>query len=259
MLPRAIRQIVISVALLACGLGCATVAAAAGVTISPVVIEIDAPRRAVAVTVTNNGDQPITLQTEAMVWRQVNGADTSEPTDDLLVVPPIVTVPAAGSQVFRVMLRAPVPAPQERTYRLMLEDISAVQATTEQTAVTFRLTHNLPVMVAPAGQVVNAVRWKPCETPVAGSATPAKTPEAGIGQACVRLQNAGNRRIKVQTLTLAGDDWRQAISLKSGENILAGAEREWRVPLPAGQAGALRAVQVQTALGQNLAAEAGGF
>lgn len=249
--------------MLACGVAWAAGAGAASVTISPVVLEIGSPRKAVAVTVTNTSDQPATFQAEAMVWLQAQGADRYEPTADLLVVPAIVEVPAKASQIFRVMLRSRAPSPVERTYRLMLEDITEQQAAgSGQASVAFKFTHNLPVLVAPSGKVVNAMHWKPCPAEaVAASATPApvKPRTAGGSQACVRLLNAGNRRVKVQALTLDGSGWQQVLTLKDGENLLAGAEREWRVPLANGQAGPLRGVQVQTATGETLQAEAGGF
>ncbi len=154
------------------------------------------------------------------------------------------------------MLRAPTRAPEERTYRLILEDTSDDLNPSGQTSVAFKFTHNLPVMVAPSARAFSAVRWKPC-TPTP-SLLAEKPLQIRSTEACVRLLNAGNRRVKIQTLTLTGDGWQQALPLKEGVNVLAGAEREWRVPLPAG-AGALRTVQVQTARGEALAAEPGGF
>lgn len=241
---------------------------AASVSISPVVLEVDSPRKVISVTLKNIGDQPVTYQTEALVWQQVNGVDQNEPTDDLLVVPPIVEVPARGSQVFRVMLRSKTPAPVERAYRLILEDITSEQPESEiggnkkNGAVAFKLTHSLPVMIAPSGKILNAIKWGPCAQaalkPVsdASAATPAAAREP---EACVRLLNAGNRRVKVQALTLTGRNWQQTLPLKDGVNMLAGTEREWRVPLAPGQSGAPTAVTVETARGETLQAEAGGF
>ena len=141
----------------------------------------------------------------------------------------------------------------ERTYRLVLEDITEEQSQAGVASVSFKFTHSLPVMVAPSGKVHNAMRWKPCTDPSPQLAA------AHLKQACVRLLNSGNRRIKVQTLTLSGEGWQQALSLSGGENVLVGAERELRVPLQPGQTGALRGVQVHTALGETLQVESGGF
>jgi fimbrial chaperone protein len=236
--------------LLAVGTAAAAAAANAGVLISPVVVEVASARRPVAVSVTNDGDRPVTYQTDALAWQQVDGADHFESTDELLVVPPIVEVPAKGSQVFRVMLRSRAPSPVERSYRLVLEDITEAAAPAAgQAAITFRLSHSLPVMIAPAGKVLNALRWKPC----AGDA--AAQPRA----LCVRMLNAGNRRVKFKTLTVAGEGWREVLSLGAGENVLAGAQREWLVPFASGQSRDVRSVEIETGRGETLQAEGGDF
>lgn len=229
--------------------------ASAQVLITPVVLELGARQRAIAVTVTlsDKASAPMRLQAELLRWRQdAQGAPLTTPSDDLLVSPPIADVQPGGKQVFRVALRGPRPAPEELTYRLILENIAEPEVAADSTPgmmIKFRMRYDLPVLVAPAGPVVNVLRWKPCEPDVATS----------TATACVRLFNAGNRRVKVQTLTLMGDQWQQALSLKDGKNVLAGSEREWHVPLQAGQAGALQGVQVSTARGETLQAEAGGF
>ena len=141
---------------LALAAGTATLAYA-GVAISPVVVEMNSPRRAVAVSVNNSGDRPITLQSDVMLWKQVEGLDRYEPSDALLVVPPIVEIQPGTSQVFRLIQRTPVLSSVEQTYRLILEDITENQVKDGQAAISFRLTHNLPVMIAPAGKVRNAI------------------------------------------------------------------------------------------------------
>ena len=98
-------------------------------------------------------------------------------------------------------------------------------------------------------------RWAACTPKAASAAERAPSSPA----ACIRLLNAGNRRFKVRNLTVTGDGWKQDFTVKDGVNILAGAEREWRIPLQAGQTSALRSVQVHTARGETLQAEPGGF
>jgi hypothetical protein len=73
------------------------------------------------------------------------------------------------------------------------------------------------------------------------------------------LRNTGNRRIKVSSLMLTGDNWQQALTLKDAVNVLVGAEREWRVPLLPSQPGKPHSVQVQTAQGEMLQAAPGEF
>lgn len=234
-------------ALLAALLGWPAAATANGLTISPVVVEINAPRQVVSVTVRNGTARPMTLQSQTRLWRQVNGVDRHEPSEDLLVVPAIAQIQPNASQVFRITLRRPVAAPLERTYRLVLDDITDEQQPSDRAAVSFKFSHNLPVMVAPMGKVTHSVHWSPCED----------KPGAAAGAlACVRVLNTGNRRVKVQSLEVSGEGWRQTLPLKAGENVLAGASREWHVPRPSAQAGAVQQVQVFTAQGATLRAEA---
>lgn len=235
------------------------------VLISPVVVEVGARQRVVAVTVTlsDKARAPMRLQAEILRWRQdVQGASVTAPSDDLLVSPPIADLQPGDKQVFRVALRGPRPSPEELAYRLILENV-AEPATATATAdsspgmiIKFRMRYDLPVLVASASPVVNALRWKPCEPNAASTREPVAPHTVDV---CLRMLNAGNRRVKVQTLTLAGDGWSQALTLKNGETLLAGTEREWRVPMAVNQTRALRGVQVLSASGETLQADAGEF
>lgn len=246
--------------LLVAAVAFATAAQANWLTIAPVVIEIATARKPVAVRVTNDSDRQTTFQLGAASWQQVNGKDVYAPSDELLLSPAILVIPPRKSQTFRVLLRDGRPSPAERTYRVMVEDISEETAKTDAaatTAIAFKFTHNLPVLVAPSGKIVNTMRWQPC-----AAGAPADSPVPGARsetEACVRLLNSGNRRIKVQTVTLTGDGWQQSLSLKAGQTVLVGAEREWRVPLLPSQINAVRGVEVQTAQSGVITAEAGGF
>lgn len=194
---------------------------AAGIRISPVVVEMPAVRQPGVVSVFNDSDKPLTFQGQALAWRQDAGRDVFEPTDDLLVVPVIAEIAPGGSQLFRVALRRPTPAPVERTYRLVLEDITPQD---ESGAVAFRYAHNLPVLIAPQGPIVRLVRWRECS-----QAQPERTGESRDAR-CVRLQNAGNRRIKIERVELESGGQRRGLDLPGGVNLLAGAFHEVVVP-----------------------------
>lgn len=226
--------------------------------IQPVVVELAARQRAVTVSVrlSDKAPSPVRLQAELLRWTQDRqGRQTTVASDDLIVSPPIAELQPGQRQVFRVALRG-VPVSEELAYRLILEDIAepaAVASNAPGMAINFRMRYDLPVLVAPSGKVQNSMRWAACP---ADAAKPAKAPQV---EACVRLLNAGNRRVKVQTLTLEGDGWVQSHVIKDGETVLVGTEREWHVPLAANQTGALRSVRVLTARGETLQAESGGF
>jgi fimbrial chaperone protein len=227
-------------------------AASAQALISPVVVEFAAKQRVatVRITLSDKAIQPMRLQAQLLQWLQDgHGAAVTQPSEDLIVTPRIAELRPGQQQVLRLALRGPLPAETEAAYRLVLEDIA--QPSTMDlgggAAVNFRMAYDLPVMVAPRGPVVSALRWRACPSDTA--------PRAAKG-VCVRIANAGNRRVKVQALTIGGDGWKQDLALDRADAVLAGAEREWLVP--ATGAGELRDVQVRTATGEVLRAEPAG-
>jgi fimbrial chaperone protein len=228
--------------------------------IGPVVVEFGPGQRVAAVTVRLDDSvrQPVRLQAEVLRWRQdLSGASISTETDEMLVTPPVADLRPGQRQVFRLALRGPRPAPEELAYRLVLEDISevpaamadpatAAQADPQAMAINFRLRYDLPVMVAPLGAVTHLLRWKTCP--------------ATATSHCLRLFNAGNRRVKLTTLTLAGDGGEQTQSLGDGEVLLVGSEREWRLQASGAlRPDALRGLKVQTSRGEVIEAQPGGF
>ena len=230
---------------------------AAQLVIGPTVIEFGPKQKVAAVSVTLDGNaaMPMRLQADVLVWRQnVKGENVYEDTAELLVTPPIAEIKPGQKQVFRLALRGPRAAQEELAYRLILEDISAAMDSAQvapNMKIDFRMRYDLPVLLAPLSPVANRIMWKPCKADSVTNATPAA--------ACIHLFNAGNRRVKVQSLTIVGDGWQQPLAFGDGENILAGAEREWRIPLKAGQTGRFRSAQVQTARGETLQLEPGEF
>ena len=204
--------------------GCFQTALAGGLTISPVLLELDALHKAVTVTLRNGGDTPLAFQSSALIWQQIDGVDQYSPTDAVLVAPAIIEIPAQSSQVFRVTLRQFVPGFIEQSYRLLLEDVSRPQSDNERPAVALRLIHSLPLLVAPTGKTTVGLRWSPC---------PAQDKPD-----CVRITNVGNRHVKVKTITISGptesssgaDNWQQ--QLDAPATLLAGAWRDWKFDLP---------------------------
>lgn len=125
-------------------------ATAAGVQISPTRVNLDGERRVVALTLDNASDREISFQTELAEWTQTEEGDHYEPTSELLVTPPIFTVPAGEQQILRVGLRRPPEQDRELSYRLFIQELP--ESTPEDfTGLQVVLRMSLPVFVAPAG------------------------------------------------------------------------------------------------------------
>jgi fimbrial chaperone protein len=212
------------------------------VLINPVVVELGARQRATAVTVTlsSKAHGSLLLQSQVLQWAQaIDGSPQYQPSKDLVVAPPIAELKPGESQVFRVALRGARRDSGELAYRLVLEDTAQATSDGSNGGVSFRLRYDLPVLVAPVEPVRNASRWHVCA--------------AKDGEACVRLNNEGNRRITFQTLSVEGAGWTRPIEAPG--TVLAGAQREWRVPLAAGQTGAALRVTGTLRTGEPVQAE----
>jgi P pilus assembly chaperone PapD len=89
---------------------CGAALAAGGVTIAPVLIELTPSHKVGQVTLANDGAGEITIQASAALWTQTGGEDQYVETDQIQISPVIATIPAHGSQVFRVRARIPAAA-----------------------------------------------------------------------------------------------------------------------------------------------------
>jgi fimbrial chaperone protein len=210
-----------SVMLIAATFGVAALARAQ--TISPVIVELSRARPVVSVTITNTSDRVLRLQTDLVAWTQREGADHYERTDELMAVPPVAEIPAGSRQIFRVTSRQRIYTPDERAFRLVLEDVSSdVAAATGQGNVSFHVAHRLPVFVAGS---------------VGGKPEPRLTFCAAGGPTCVRIDNDGNRYLEVRKLTATRGAWHQELT---GSRVLAHAWRSWNMAPPAGVGGPLK-------------------
>lgn len=187
--------------------------------VSPVLVELSQARPVVAVTVSNSSEQTRTYQAELLRWQQADGADQYGPSIDLVITPAIAHIAAGQTQVFRVALRNKAATSVEQAYRLILDDISDEAPLTDGTgaaaAIKLRFRFSLPVMLAPL------VPPKLAEAQPAWSLCTAEA-----NKVCVRLDNKGNRRIRLSRVALdSSGNWHHEI--KGGGTVLAGSWKQW--------------------------------
>lgn len=76
--------------------------------------------------VSNRGDKPVTIQIEALDWRQVDGADQLSASQTLFTSPPLAHIAPGARQSIRVLAR-PGSDAGERTYRLRVSELPSGQ------------------------------------------------------------------------------------------------------------------------------------
>ena len=186
-----------------------------GFTVTPVTIEMAAGQRATTLTVQNHTDRPASFQVRPFAWSQPAGDDQLDPTDGLLVSPPLGQLAPGATQVVRLVLRGDAQG-REVSYRILLDQIPAQEAPGQ---VGFVLRMSMPVFVEPAGRIAAQLHW---------------TVESQGEALSLAVTNSGSRRQVVRDLKLTGPDGR-LLPLQSNVSpyILAGGIRRWRILGPA--------------------------
>jgi fimbrial chaperone protein len=96
---------------------------AASLRMSPIGLDLTAPEKAGAISLTNTSDEPVNLQIRIFKWTQVDGKDVLTETRDVLVSPPATTIKAEETYTLRVVRTASQPVSGEETYRLVIDEL----------------------------------------------------------------------------------------------------------------------------------------
>jgi fimbrial chaperone protein len=202
-------------------------AAAHAFGVAPIRLDLDRGTRSEIITVSNDGDAPISLQVHAMQWLQdESGVDRYLDTLDLVYFPQQFSIPAGETRVVRVGYRNPLLG-AEKTYRVYIEQRSARIAADSSTtpggrsadlAVTIRF--GVPVFLRPDRPQPRAEVSEPVLL-------------RGVAQAEVR--NAGNVHFRISAVQFTGFDTNGAPTFTQsleGWYLLSGAARRYRSAVP---------------------------
>lgn len=207
---------------LAAGLLFGSIARAADISIMPVGISLAAGRDRAAVNVTNQGQEGVVMQVEAVTWSQVDGEDRYAPSRDLLVNPPLFSLAPGRSQVLRVGLRRPPGGEREQAYRLLLREVPPPGRVAApeggQGNVRVLLQIRIPVYVEPA-KVVRAQEWR--------------GRRGEDGKVALTMTNTGTVHTVVTALNLraadAAGDAPPLAGIQTSVAVFPGQSRSWQL------------------------------
>jgi fimbrial chaperone protein len=189
-------------------------AQAASLEISPVIVNLVPGQNATTIEVKNRGEAPAAVQARPYSWSQVGDDDNLTPTQDIIISPPIFTVPAGASQTVRLLLRgANETGGWERSYRLLLDEVPP--ANTENKQIKMALRVSLPVMIASVASTPPVLQWR--------------TEHGPGGEIQLMAVNSGHAYEKVSAIDVMLPDGTHPKLILRGKNsyILAGAQRHW--------------------------------
>ncbi len=188
--------------------------------VTPIKVYLEEHQKTQTLTLRNESESSVTLQFEAMEWRQdANGQDAYEPSKAIVIFPKILTVEAGSEKTIRLGYQGPPAGAQERTYRVFMTEIPVAKNAEVGLQMAMRL--GVPVFIVPK-------KGKPAlEIERVGIAK-------GAGE--VQVTNPGNKHVYVKSIEVTGLDasdksvFTQEVK---GWYLLPGIHRVFPVAIPA--------------------------
>lgn len=207
---------------------------AASLQVTPVLLEFSAREQGKALVLGNNGKLPLRAQVRVLSWTQDAGEEQFEATRELVASPPLLEIAAGASQTVRIVrLQTAAPA-QERSYRLIVDELPAAGPAPPMSAgLQFFLRYSVPVFVLPGA----AVEAGPRRDVSVLSASLSGSGSDGL----LDIANAGSTRVRISQLVhVAADGRRQSLVPGLLGYVLAGRRMQWPLALEPSLAAALR-------------------
>lgn len=196
--------------------------------VTPVRIFMDPKDKAIAVTITNEGDDELVMQADVFTWKQkADGEDDLTLTEDLLLSPPIIKLAGKSRQVVRLARLRPLQQADQLTYRMIVREIPDARQNKGSLQLQIALAFSLPVFITPP-----KAKYK------LDCAAERTAPDT-IRAAC---ENTGNAYTQLIDFALTSPDGNKLAGLDRGGYILPTVKRNFYVksgdnkPIPGGKA-----------------------
>lgn len=184
----------------------------------PVNILLPPDQKAASLTITNQGSTAAAIQIRPFLWTEKDGDDRLDPSDAVVVSPPMASIAPGATQVVRIILHQS-PKGQEATYRLLIDEIPPPA---EPGIVHIALRLSIPIFAEPETRALAHVQFHL---------------ERKGEQIVLVGVNDGLRHEAIRDISLTTADGK---TLKPDHNILpyilSGATRRWIIsaqdPLP---------------------------
>lgn len=205
-------------------------ACASTVVIWPVDPTLKPGEQATALWLENKGDKPVTLQVRSFDWAQPQGDDTLTPQNDVVVSPPIATVPAGKRQLVRIIRRNPAAAgAPEKAYRLLIDEVPTQPAPGDPAAASARLAvqmrYSIPLFTYTADPAAQKV------------ALVSRTVATNEGRV-IEIRNAGTLHARLTDLRIVTGTQERMIKAGLNGYVLPGATI--RIALPGDTPGVVK-------------------
>jgi len=208
------------------------VALAGSLKVVPVKVLFDGSSKTSSLTVTNGGQERITLQLEAKSWDQdSHGADSFSETGDIIFFPKILELEPSAEKIIRIGYQGERRSASEEAYRIFLRELPVARP--GETALRFAITLSIPIFISPSTE--------PSDVRITDV-----TQENG--ELRVRVSNDGNTHAMVKTIKITGLDTAGDAVFSSetrGWYLLAGKSRTYELAVPENNCAKAAKVEVE--------------
>lgn len=195
-------------------------AGAASLQVAPTSLTLQAKQSADGLWLSNSGDAPVQVQLRVFRWTQNDGQERLEPTRDLVVSPPMQTLPPGERQLVRLVRTKPISPSLEMSYRVIVDELPAPNK--EQQGLQFVLRYSVPVFIVPE-----------TPTPIAPLLRTSLV-AADDGQMAIEIENSGSEHAQIADLVYTDASNKQATIIPGLVGyVLPGQRMRWPLKSPA--------------------------
>jgi fimbrial chaperone protein len=169
-------------------------AGASELRVEPILLELNAPAAAGTLTLRNDEDVKITVQTRVFQWSQSNGRESLDPTTDIVASPPIVSLAPHTDYTVRIVRTSKQPVRGEESYRLFIDQLPAPQRQGQRT-VAILVRQSIPVFFRAAQLNKARVMWSLAHERDEVLITASNTGDERLRIADLRLRDAAGTNI----------------------------------------------------------------
>jgi fimbrial chaperone protein len=170
----------------AASLACMEVAHATALRVEPVLLELNAPAAAASLTLRNDEDADVEVQTRVLRWSQSDGKESLEPTTDVVASPPAVRMAPHSDYVVRVVRVSKQPVNGEESYRVIVDQLPRAGGS-QSRSVNLLVRQSIPAFFRGREISRPQVSW---------------SLRTEAGQLTVVTHNAGDERLRIANLRL---------------------------------------------------------
>ena len=159
---------------------------AAQLRVEPILLEMNAPAAAGVLTLRNDEDNEVTVQTRVLRWSQSGGKESLEPTTDVVASPPAVNLAPHSDYVVRVVRVSKRPVVGEESYRVVVDQLPKT-GVKQSRAVNLLIRQSIPVFFRGRELSKANASW---------------SVSVQTGKLVVALTNSGDERLRIASLRL---------------------------------------------------------